>query len=364
MRRSRREDRLGEVLPLGRLVEHVLAVDLLAGVLQVVGGRGDRCGGDGRDGRLTSGHGTPWLRLAVTVAGRPRGRAGACRSSSPARDGSGPESLRALDEPREPSMARAVDPGLAGTAECSQPIPPAMLRTGYDRVLRWIARCPRAGASAPVARSAGAGDAACRRVGRPAAPPRGRRAAARTPARRPRSGRPAARATGGRRGPGGPRPGAAAARTRSRSRRSGERTPPTRSPAPGPSSRSAACSRRSRAARRRSRCPRASRTRRGPARPARGRRRWASRRRSSRRTGTAARAGSPSRRVARWRSSWRATSRPGTANSANGKPGRRVGHRDRAGPQRLARLRRGSRRPAPARSRSGGTCSRRPSAGR
>ena len=53
------EDRLGQVLPLGGLVEHVLAVDLLAGVLGVVGGRGDPVARDGRDGRLTCGHVTP-----------------------------------------------------------------------------------------------------------------------------------------------------------------------------------------------------------------------------------------------------------------------------------------------------------------
>ena len=59
VRRSALEDRLGEVLALGGLVEHVLAVDGLAGVLRVVRGGGDlgRC--DGRDGRLTSGHVTP-----------------------------------------------------------------------------------------------------------------------------------------------------------------------------------------------------------------------------------------------------------------------------------------------------------------
>ena len=53
------EDRLGEVLPLGRLVEHVLAVDGLAGVLREVRGGGDRGCCDGRDGLLTSGHVTP-----------------------------------------------------------------------------------------------------------------------------------------------------------------------------------------------------------------------------------------------------------------------------------------------------------------
>ena len=41
VRRSALEDRLGEVLALGDLVEDVLAVDVLAGVLDVVLGRGD-----------------------------------------------------------------------------------------------------------------------------------------------------------------------------------------------------------------------------------------------------------------------------------------------------------------------------------
>ena len=45
------EDRLGEVLPLGDLVEDVLAVDLLARVLGVVLVRGDPVVGDGGNGR-------------------------------------------------------------------------------------------------------------------------------------------------------------------------------------------------------------------------------------------------------------------------------------------------------------------------
>ena len=79
--------------------------------------------------------------------------------------------------------------------------------------------------------------------------------------------------------------------------------------------------------------------------------------------GTGARAGRPSRRRRCWSSSCRPTSRPGTANSVNGKPAAEsvIG----TGPSTAAcRSRRGSRRPARARSRSGGTCSRRPSAGR
>ena len=79
-------------------------------------------------------------------------------------------------------MARAVDPGLAGTPECSQPIPPAMLRTRYERVLR---RFPsvRAGAVAGIGREGQpvAGDAGVS-PGGPA-----RRAATRSSSRRPNS---------------------------------------------------------------------------------------------------------------------------------------------------------------------------------
>ncbi len=67
-------------------------------------------------------------------------------------------------------MARAVDPGLAGTPECSQPIPPAMLRTRYERVLR---RIP--GARARVSGSADEGQPRGRgrgRAARWAGPPR------------------------------------------------------------------------------------------------------------------------------------------------------------------------------------------------
>ena len=61
------EDRLGQVLPLGHLVEHVLAVDLLAGVLQVVLGGGDPVVGDRLDGVATSGHVAP-CRVPVRSA--------------------------------------------------------------------------------------------------------------------------------------------------------------------------------------------------------------------------------------------------------------------------------------------------------
>ena len=50
------EDRLGEVLALGLFAEHVLAVDVLAGVLEVVLGGGDLAAGDCLDGLLASGH--------------------------------------------------------------------------------------------------------------------------------------------------------------------------------------------------------------------------------------------------------------------------------------------------------------------
>ena len=67
------EDRLGQVLPLGDLVEHVLAVDLLAGVLQVVLGGGDPVVGDRLDGGATSGHVAP---ADVCGPGRPKVDAG------------------------------------------------------------------------------------------------------------------------------------------------------------------------------------------------------------------------------------------------------------------------------------------------
>ena len=53
------EDGLGQVLPLNLLAEHVAAVDLLAGVLEVVLGGGDPVVGDRLDRRMTSGHVTP-----------------------------------------------------------------------------------------------------------------------------------------------------------------------------------------------------------------------------------------------------------------------------------------------------------------
>ena len=53
------EDRLGQELALGILVEDVLAVDLLAGELEVVLRGGDLVAGDGGDGGLTCGHGSP-----------------------------------------------------------------------------------------------------------------------------------------------------------------------------------------------------------------------------------------------------------------------------------------------------------------
>ena len=56
VRRSLAEDRLGQVLPLGILAEDVLAVDVRAGVRQVVLGGGDAVVGDRLDGRLASGH--------------------------------------------------------------------------------------------------------------------------------------------------------------------------------------------------------------------------------------------------------------------------------------------------------------------
>ena len=79
--------------------------------------------------------------------------------------------------------------------------------------------------------------------------------------------------------------------------------------------------------------------------------------------GTGARAARPCRRPARWSSSWSATSRPGHGELGEREAGRLVGHRDRARTRAACRPRRGSRRPAPARSRSGGTCSRRRSSG-
>ena len=53
------EDRLGQVLALGLLAEDVLAVDVGAGVLEVVLGLGDPMLGDLRDGGLSRSHGTP-----------------------------------------------------------------------------------------------------------------------------------------------------------------------------------------------------------------------------------------------------------------------------------------------------------------
>ena len=53
------EDRLGEVLALGDLVEHVLAVDVCAGVLEEVLGLRDPVRGDLRDGGLSCGHRSP-----------------------------------------------------------------------------------------------------------------------------------------------------------------------------------------------------------------------------------------------------------------------------------------------------------------
>ena len=50
------EDRLGQVLALGRFAEHVLAVDVLAGVLEVILSGGNLVVRDCLDGRLTSGH--------------------------------------------------------------------------------------------------------------------------------------------------------------------------------------------------------------------------------------------------------------------------------------------------------------------
>ena len=63
------EDRLGEVLALGPLVEHVLAEDVGAGVLEVVLGLGDPVRCDLRDGRVSGGHGSP-LGRCMTVVGR------------------------------------------------------------------------------------------------------------------------------------------------------------------------------------------------------------------------------------------------------------------------------------------------------
>ena len=63
------EDGLGEVLALGPLVEHVVAVDVGAGVLEVVLGLGDPVDGDLRDGGLSSGHGSPCRCRASTASG-------------------------------------------------------------------------------------------------------------------------------------------------------------------------------------------------------------------------------------------------------------------------------------------------------
>ncbi len=65
------EDRLGQVLLLGDLIEDVLAVDVGAGVLEVVLGLRDPVRSDLRDGGLSCGHGSPamWQR-----AGRTTGR--------------------------------------------------------------------------------------------------------------------------------------------------------------------------------------------------------------------------------------------------------------------------------------------------
>ena len=62
------EDRLGQVLALGDLVEDVLAVDVGPGVLEVVLGLGDPVLGDLRDGVLSRSHGTPAVRRLCTSA--------------------------------------------------------------------------------------------------------------------------------------------------------------------------------------------------------------------------------------------------------------------------------------------------------
>ena len=62
------EDRLGQELPLGGLVEHVLAVDLLAGVGEVVLGRGNLVVRDRLDGRVAGGHVAP-----ISTGGHVRG---------------------------------------------------------------------------------------------------------------------------------------------------------------------------------------------------------------------------------------------------------------------------------------------------
>src|SRR5258706_2941267 len=63
------EDRLGEVLALGSLVEHVLAEDVGAGVLEVILGLRNPMAGDFRDGGRSGGHGSP-VDASVTDAGR------------------------------------------------------------------------------------------------------------------------------------------------------------------------------------------------------------------------------------------------------------------------------------------------------
>ena len=64
------EDRRGEVLALGHFVEDVLAVDILAGMLEELLRGCNLVAGDRRDGRMTCGHVTPWCCGRTISGGR------------------------------------------------------------------------------------------------------------------------------------------------------------------------------------------------------------------------------------------------------------------------------------------------------
>src|SRR3990172_2313985 len=74
--RGRGEGGLGRVVALGALVEHVLAVDVLAGMLEVLLRAGDPVAGDGSDSGIACAHVTPagrvWRRGGRWCARRPR----------------------------------------------------------------------------------------------------------------------------------------------------------------------------------------------------------------------------------------------------------------------------------------------------
>ena len=324
------EDRLGEVLALGVLVEHVLAVDVLAGVLEVVLGGGDPVVGDRRR--------WPWFERSWVSCRRWRPGAGrgadagtgsadladAGSRSSIAADESAPVRVDRESDPQGPRCSRA-DVRRAGARQVGdRGVERRAARAGPPRRHEVVQQPPELAPDVHVAVRADT-----------------------TSASRPSASR---RAQTRRRGIQNVISSPTIRQPERRSRRS---------PAPGRClAISSVYSPKSRSSTREVRAVGRARSRRGSARAAPGPRC----RRSHPGSSPTARNGSTSSTPApvgrrAGAGAGGPTSRPGTANSANGKPAACVGHRDRAGPQRAGRPRRGSRGPAPARSRSGGTCS-------